>query len=68
MKYAISRYRHEQWNMAYSIYISDTLYYQNQQKALATRFYDMINRDKDDETADDIALDVIQRAGLRVKE
>lgn len=55
--------------MAYSIYISDTLYYQNQQKALATRFYDMINRDKDDdETADDIALDVIQRAGLRVKE
>lgn len=54
--------------MAYSIYISDTLFYQNQQKALTSRFYDMVKRDTDDETADEIALDIIQRAGLRIKE
>ena len=69
LHYAISRYQHEQTDMAYRVYMTDTLFYHNQQKALSTRFYDMIHKPvEDDEKADDIVADILTRAGLRFKE
>ena len=69
IKYAISRYKKEQTDMAYAIYMSDTLYYQNQQKGLSMRFFDLINQNKEpDESGDEILSEVMAKAGLRFKE
>lgn len=55
--------------MAYAIYMSDTLYYQNQQKGLSMRFFDLVNQSKEpDESGDEILSEVMAKAGLRFKE
>lgn len=55
--------------MAYKIYISDTLYHQAQNQRLTVRFIDILDQKPiDNRSGDEIALDVIQKAGLRFKE
>ena len=55
--------------MAYAIYMSDTLYYQNQQKGLSMRYFDLIHKDNTpDESGDEILSEVMAKAGLRFKE
>ena len=54
--------------MAYKIYISDLLfYYQDQSQKLTARFIDVLNTKVDTRTGDEVALDVISKAGLRFK-
>lgn len=66
MRYVISRYKAYQKEMAYRIYITDSLFYLGQMKSLNVRYYDLVNpRPKETRTGDEIALDVIEKAGLR---
>lgn len=55
--------------MAYKIYMSDSIYGYCQGKVLGERYFNLINKKVvvDNRSADDIALDVITKAGLVVK-
>lgn len=68
LKYAISRFNHEQKEMAYMVYMTDTLYYKAKNQMINTRFVDMIEqKNVDNRTGDEIALDIIKKAGLKVE-
>ena len=62
------RYDQHQRDKAYRVYITDTLYYQSQNKHLTQRYIDVITPKKiDTRSADEIAADIIKRAGLTLK-
>ncbi len=51
------------------MYISDTLYYQGEQKRLTVRYADIVNpneKAEDTRTGDEIAEDVISRLNLKM--
>ena len=51
--------------LTYRIYITNSLYYMAENKQIAQKYYDIINpRPEDHRTGDEIALDVMKRAGL----
>lgn len=54
---------------AYRIYVTDSLYFAGQGKALVKRYADLANTTHeeilDDRTGDEIARDVIERCGLK---
>ena len=65
----MSRYKQEQKDMAYAIYMTDTLYYRNQNKAITARFYDWIYKSNvPEKDGDEILNDIMNRAGLRFKD
>ena len=68
MKYASSRFKYEQRELAYKIYLTDTLFYQVQNQRLTTRYIDMLNKKVDNRTGDEIVIEVMNKAGLRFKE
>lgn len=53
--------------MAYRVYVTDCLFYQGQNQRLTSRFVDLLNRKVDDRDGDEIAIDVIDKLGLRFK-
>lgn len=54
--------------LAYRIYITDSLYYEADNKRLTNRFLDLLKRKPvDKRTGDEIASDVITRLGLKLK-
>ena len=54
--------------MAYKLYMSDLLfYYQDRSQQLTARFVDVLNKEVDNRTGDEVALDVMSKAGLRFK-
>lgn len=60
------QYRKE---LAYRIYITDTLYYRSDNKKLTKRYVDMIAKSKPQDTrsGDEIAEEIINKLGLKVK-
>lgn len=68
MRYVKTRYREYQRELAYRIYVSDTLFYRNKNQALGVRYYDMIYSKPDQRSADEIVADIIKNAGLEVKD
>lgn len=70
MRYVVARLEEYSREMTYRFYIADSLQAIPQNKHLMTRFYDVLyNPIKDDNsddarTGDDIAIDIMQRAGL----
>lgn len=67
MRYAISLYKLYQEEVAYRVYVADSLYYQAENKQLTKRYMDIIRpKPVDTRTGDEIALDVITRLGLKV--
>ena len=51
--------------MAYRFYVTDSLQYIPQQRYTTKRFYDIIYaKPEDTRTGDEIAVDVIKKAGL----
>jgi len=54
--------------LAYRIYITDSLYYQADNKRLTTRYAEIIAKPKpaDKRSADKIAEDTIKKLGLKV--
>lgn len=69
MGYAITRYSKEYRDVAYKMYVTDSLQLNPQNKYLTAKYSDLIDTDKvvDTRSADEIALDVILNAGLVVK-
>lgn len=69
MGYAITRYSKEYRDIAYKMYVTDSLQLNPQNKYLTAKYSDLIDTDKvvDTRSADEIALDVILNAGLVVK-
>lgn len=76
MRYVIARYKAEQREMAYRIFVTDCLRITTENTAdlskegsyISKRYYDIINpAPVDDRTGDEIVLDIISRAGLEVK-
>ncbi len=53
--------------MAYRIYVTDSIYYRNQNKALSERYIDLIRHKVDDRDGDEIVAEIIQKAGLNLK-
>ena len=53
---------------AYRVYVTDTLYYQADNKRLITRYYDVINHKVDNRSAEEIIKTTIAKAGLTVLE
>lgn len=52
------------------VYVTDTMYYQNQNKVITERWMDIVNGNihhEEEKSGDDIASDVISRLGLKVK-
>jgi len=68
MRYVKTRYREYQRELAYRIYVSDTLFYRNKNQALGVRYYDMLYKKPDTRSADEIVADIIKNAGLEVKD
>lgn len=51
----------------YRVYLTDSVKLMGENKTLNVRYYDLIKQEKnDDRTGDDIALDLINRLGLKV--
>lgn len=53
--------------LAYRIYVTDSLYSAGNNKRLTQRWYDLIRKPQEQINADDIAMDIIERMGLKVK-
>lgn len=77
MRYVDSRLKEKQREIAYRIYVTDALKILTTNSArmaggsvLSVRYYDAVNNagNHDDRTGDDVALDVILRAGLRFED
>lgn len=68
MRYVMARYKMEQRELAYRIFVTDSLQLAPQNKYIVTRYEDSIKtKKKDNRTGDEIAADVIKRAGLSFK-
>ena len=71
MRYAAARYEKDFRDAAYYIYMTDSLYYSGQGKCLTMKYTDVIDtsrkKNEDKRTADEIAMDVIQKCGLVVE-
>ena len=65
----MTRYSKEYRDVAYKMYVTDSLQLNVQNKYLTSRYYDIINTNKviDNRSADEIVLDVILNAGLVVE-
>ena len=68
MRYVKAKWQDRQQDFAYRIYITDSLYYMGRNQMLEKRYYDVIHPPKvDNRSGNEIAMDVIQRLGLKVE-
>lgn len=74
MRYATARFNQHQRDLAYRIYVTDCLRMATENTAkmsqgsyTAARFYDIINpKHVDNRSGEEIATDIIKRAGIEV--
>lgn len=70
MRYVIARYNEYQREMAYRFYISESLFAQGQNKHLTKPYSEILdtlkNGFKEEPSGDEIAIEVIKNAGLKV--
>ena len=74
MRYAMARYQSQQRDLAYRIYVSDCLRIISENTAkrcvgsyITAKFSDIINqKPADNRTGEEIAADIIKRAGIEV--
>ena len=74
MRYAMARYQSQQRDLAYRIYVTDCLRIISENTAkmvggsyITAKFADIINTNPvDDRTGEEIAADIINRAGIEV--
>ena len=74
MRYAIARYQSQQRDLAYRIYVTDCLRIISENTAkmgggsyITAKFADIITpKPTDNRTGDEIAADIIKRAGIEV--
>lgn len=71
MRYVVARWQESQRELAYRIYVSDSLYAIGRQQGLKTRWWDMISQNEkttDEPPAEAIIQTVMATAGLRFKD
>lgn len=69
MRYVKAKWEKSQRDLAYRIYITDSLYAFGQGKVMSERFINLIKSEESDgRSGDEVAADVINRLGLKVKE
>jgi hypothetical protein len=66
MCYLIARFKQQQKDETYRIYVTDSMFYQSDNKRLNTRYYDLINKKVETRNANEIISDVLNKAGLKV--
>ena len=74
MRYAMARYQSQQRDLAYRIYVAECLRMINENAAsgggrsyMAVKFEDVINpKHVDNRTGEELAADIIKRAGIEV--
>ena len=74
MRYAMARYQSQQRDLAYRIYVTDCLRIISENTAkmgggsyITSKFADIINqKPADNRTGEEIAADIIKRAGIEV--
>lgn len=66
MCYLIAQFKQQQKDEAYRIYVTDSMFYQSDNKRLNTRYYDLINKKVETRSANEIISDVLNKAGLKV--
>lgn len=64
----MARFEQEARETAYRVYVTDSIFYQAQEKRLTTRFADVFlpKEETAEQTGEEIVADVIRRAGLVV--
>ena len=62
----MARFKQQQKDEAYRIYVTDSMFYQNDNKRLNIRYYDLLNKKIETRSANEIISDVIEKAGLKV--
>ena len=63
----MARYNRETKDDAYKYYMSDSLYASSRGEGLRDRLFDLMNRETDSRTAEQIINDVMEKAGLRIE-
>lgn len=67
MRYLIARMKKDKRDESYRIYITDSLYYNGQNKTISKRYIDLVNaKPVEERPAEEIIDDVINRVGLSV--
>lgn len=65
MRYVNAKYDERVQEQAYRIYVTNSLYYMADNKRISRTYNEIIHpKPEDKRTGDEIALDVMQRAGL----
>lgn len=68
MRYVTSKYKLYQDEVAYRVYMADSVFYQAEGKKLTVRYVDYIHpKPVDNRTGDEIALSVIEKLGLKTQ-
>lgn len=70
MRYAFSRYTEYQRDQTYRIYLTDELYMRSRNMTHVKKYSELISPEQqpiDERSGDEIAADIIARAGLVVK-
>lgn len=62
----MARFKQQQKDEAYRIYVTDSMFYQSDNKRLNTRYYDLINKKAETRSANEIISEVLNKAGLKV--
>ena len=63
----MSKLKQNDLDMAFSIYLTDSLYYEGKGMRITKRFYDIIcPHEEVVENGDDIVLDIIKKGGLSI--
>lgn len=66
MRYVQARYEQEQRELAYRIFVTESLRLAPQNKYLTMKYMEMIKPQAiDNRTGDEVAIDVIERIGLK---
>lgn len=67
MRYARAKWKEYQENLAYRIYITDSLQLYSQNKYFTKRYIDLIHPHANEWDANEVAFDIIKRAGLKME-
>lgn len=62
----MTRFKQQQKDEAYRIYVTDSMFYQSDNKRLNIRYYDLINKKAETRSANEIISEVLNKAGLKV--
>ena len=62
-----ARFNRDKMEFTYKYYITDMLFYHNQNQGLSERFYDKINQKPEDtRSGKELAYDILKKAGVEV--